>query len=93
MLDVVKFTWANKHGYWIPAAWTLALTDENAVGKARLGRPSMTDFKVLGRKTIPEELRLTGRAQWALSMVILYDPKANEYTPSELLEAMVVQTA
>ena len=96
MLDVVKFTWRNKHGYWIPVAWITVLSedgDDRVRSRASLGRPGLTDLRVLDRATIPEELRLTGRSGWYLANVVLYDPKANEYTATEFLEAMTVTTA
>lgn len=92
-MDVVKFTWANKHGYWIPVAWILVIAGTHGRSRASIGRPGLTDYKELDRATIPEELRLTGRAQWCLSNVVVYDPKANDYTAEEMLEAMLVQTA
>lgn len=97
MLDVVKFTWRNKHGYWIPVAWTIVGSwDHGTEGlkrTARLGRPGMTDIKELDRATIPEELRMTGRVRYCLSQTVLYDPNEASYSAQEMLEAMLVQTA
>jgi hypothetical protein len=105
MLDVVKFTWRNAHGYWIPVAWMTVpseTTDTRAAypstvsslqGYASLGRPSMTDFKVLDRMTIPEKLRLSGSSGYLLSTVMLYDKKADDYSAKEMIEAMTVVTA
>lgn len=94
MIDIVKFTWRNKHGYWIPSAWVTVTTDtEDVRGHAVIGRPSLTDLKVLSRMTIPEELRLTGQVRSLLSHVVLDDPKADDYTAEQMLEAMLVRTA
>lgn len=93
MLDVVKFTWRNRHGYWIPVAWVVVLTGADPGSRVRLGRPGLTDFKVLDRMTIPEELRLTGRSSWALAMVVLYDKQADDYTAAEFVDAMAVQAS
>jgi len=96
MLDVVKFTWRNKHGYLIPVAWTLVGSNtgtQELKRNAIIGRPGMTDIRELDRATIPEELRVTGRVRYYLSQTVLYDPKEAEYTAEEMLEAILVQTA
>jgi len=97
MLDVVKFTWRNRYGYWIPVAWTMTPTDrdEPAIrGYASIGRPGMTELKVLDRATIPEELRMNGRSRYLLSSVILHNrAQADEYTAQQMIEAMTAWTA
>lgn len=104
-MDIVKFTWRNKYGYWIPVAWVSVPTnasDErqnypNTTASLReyasTGRPGMTDFRVLDRITIPEELRLTGRSRLLLSTAILHDKQADSYSAQQMLDAMLVQTA
>lgn len=96
MLDVVKFTWRNGQGYWIPAAWMMCTSNREAESLrswASIGRPGMTDMKVLDRVSIPEELRLTGRARTLLSKVVVYDKQADDYTAAQMIDAMVAWTA
>lgn len=105
MIDIVKFTWRNAHGYWIPVAWVTVPTDACDVRLeaprttaslyeyAISGRPSMTDLKILDRITIPDKLRASGRSRYLLSQVVLHDENADNYSASEMLDAMLVQTA
>jgi len=92
MLDLVKYTWANKYGYWIPVAWMTVLTkdgDEMLRTRARSGKGnSMSDFQLIDRVTIPEEMRLTGKSSLYLAYVCLYDKLANEYTAEQFIAAM-----
>lgn len=91
MLDIVKISWENAQGYWIPAAWLLVVSnndDEAIRSSARIGRPSMKGMKVLDRITIPEELRATGQARRLMSQVILYTGETDDLTAAEFLARM-----
>lgn len=96
MIDVVKFTWSNPYGYWIPAAWVLVSSsadDAAVLSRARLGRPGMVDLRVLSRETMPEALRMEGRSRSLLSKVVLFDKQADSYSAAEMIDAMVAVTA
>jgi len=99
MLDLVKFTWRNGHGYWIPVAWMTVPSDATDVRRdypsttaslreyASGGRGVMTDFKVLDRCTIPEEIRSTGRTGVAKARVG-YRASSDRLTCEEYVQAM-----